>query len=188
VIKRLLTIAIALLLILAALAFIDNPRWFRTLAAQSSGGAPWRAAAWPFAADAWPEGRAYHCDAANCGAELDLYIRPKIGFCDCYRGVADDDEIDRVGDLAMLSPSYTPTRPGTAVSVAGITGRARPFLITAPPRANSYAIGIALSRRCDAIVATVLSDSPISPTGEARALELIDSPEIRAWIETLPQS
>src|SRR5262249_24296837 len=108
--RRLPTIAITLLLIIAA-------------EARGEGG--WRVAAWPFPADAWPEGRAYHCDVAQCGAELDLYIRPKIGFCDCYRGVADDDEIDRVGDLALLSRDYAPLQRGAFVRLAGMVGRAR---------------------------------------------------------------
>jgi hypothetical protein len=186
--RRVLTIAIAVLLILAALAFIDNPRRFATLAAQSSGDSPWHAAAWPFATDAWPEGRAYHCDAAKCGATLDLYIRPKIGFCDCYRGVADDDEIDRVGDLALLNPNYSPSQPGVPVQLAGLDGRARLFILPASARVGPYAVGIALSRRCDAIVATLVSEQLISPAAKARAFELIDSAEIRNWIETLPQS
>lgn len=185
--KRLLTLLIALLLILAALAFVDNPRRFKTFAAQSPSPV-WRAAAWPFPTDAWPEGRAYRCEAAQCGAELELYIRPKIGFCDCYRGVADDDEIDRVGDVALINQTYSPSRPGTPVQLAGLAGRARPFVVPAPSRGDRYAIGIALSRRCDAIVATLVSGQPISPEAETRAFELIDSAEVRTWIETLPQS
>jgi hypothetical protein len=185
--KRLLTTATALLLILVAPAFVDYPRWFRALAAPVSEEAGWRAAAWRFPTDAWPEGRAFHCEAAQCGAELDLYIRPKIGFCDCYRGVADDDEIDRVGDLALLSRDYVPLHPGMAVRLAGLEGRARMFLLSASGETRRHAIGIALSRRCDAIVATIVSGAPISSASEARAFELIDSVEIKDWIESLPQ-
>ena len=55
----------------------------------------WREIAWPFPRDGWPAGRAYHCNAASCGAEIDLYARAKIGFCNCTTGVADDDEVDQ---------------------------------------------------------------------------------------------
>ena len=36
-------------------------------------------------------------------AAVELYVRPKIGFCNCDRGVADDDEVDRVADLDLIS-------------------------------------------------------------------------------------
>src|SRR5271170_2723212 len=64
----------------------------------ATGAANWREIAWPFPRDGWPAGRAFHCDTASCGAEVELYVRPKIGFCNCNSGVADDDEVDRVAD------------------------------------------------------------------------------------------
>ena len=76
--------------------------------------------------------------------EINFYIRPKIGFCDCYRGVSDDDEIDRVGDLVVLSETYAPLAPGTAVNLGNIQGRARHFAVYAPNQTKRYAIGIAL--------------------------------------------
>jgi hypothetical protein len=30
---------------------------------------------WPFLIDQWGEGKAFQCKAADCGAELNLYIR-----------------------------------------------------------------------------------------------------------------
>ena len=43
----------------------------------------------------------FRCDVAACGDEVELYVRPKIGFCNCDTGVADDDEVDRVADLDL---------------------------------------------------------------------------------------
>ena len=148
----------------------------------------WSAIDWPFPIDAWPEGRAFHCGLEECGMEVNVYIRPKIGFCDCYRGVSDDDEIDRVGDLAVLSRNYTPLAPGKIVSLGNIQGRARHFAVFAPNQAKQYAIGVALSRKCDAIVATIVGDSPIPGRAEDSAFKLLNSQEIKHWIEALPQS
>lgn len=179
---------IALVLLVAALIF-HGPSLTATLSAdRASEKSGWSAIKWPFPIDAWPEGRAFHCGPAECGMDVNVYIRPKIGFCDCYRGVSDDDEIDRVGDLAVLSQSYTPLAPGTIVSLGNIQGRARHFAVYAPNQAKQYAIGVALSRKCDVIVATVVGDSPISSRAEDSAFKLLNSQEIKHWIEALPQS
>ena len=64
-----------------------------------SAGATWTEVKWPFPIDQWGTGRAFQCDAETCGTEIKLYLRPKLGFCNCATGVADDAELDRVGDL-----------------------------------------------------------------------------------------
>src|SRR6202046_5515299 len=51
---------------------------------------------WPFPTDEWGEGKAFRCEAADCGAEVNVYIRPKIGFSNCLTGVSDDNELDRL--------------------------------------------------------------------------------------------
>src|SRR5438105_12173048 len=63
----------------------------------------WSEVKWPFPLDQWGTGRAFRCQAANCGAEINLYLRAKLGFCNCATGVSDDDELDRVGDLELFS-------------------------------------------------------------------------------------
>src|ERR1700749_2945110 len=50
----------------------------------------WREITWPFPRDGWPAGRAFRCGASACGEQVELYVRPKIGFCNCDTGVADD--------------------------------------------------------------------------------------------------
>src|SRR6185436_3428257 len=49
---------------------------------------------------------AFRCSAADCGVEVSLYLRPKIGFCNCDTGVADEAELDRVADLELFSPKF----------------------------------------------------------------------------------
>src|ERR1700712_2116193 len=85
----------------------------------------WREIAWPFPRDGWPAGRAFRCDTALCGGEVELYVRPKIGFCNCDSGVADDDEVDRVADLDLLSERFAAPEPGRVVQVADMVGRIR---------------------------------------------------------------
>src|SRR3954470_6341595 len=79
--------------------------------------AGWQEIAWPFPRDGWPAGRAFRCDAALCGDDIRLYVRPKIGFCNCDRGVADDDEVDRVADVDLISERFVAIEPGKVVQV-----------------------------------------------------------------------
>ena len=41
----------------------------------------WTEVAWPFPIDQWGRGKAFHCKPADCGADANLYLRAKIGFC-----------------------------------------------------------------------------------------------------------
>src|SRR5712671_6130005 len=59
----------------------------------------WTEIKWPFPLDQWGTGRAFQCRAGDCGAEVNIYLRAKLGFCNCATGVSDDAELDRVGDL-----------------------------------------------------------------------------------------
>src|SRR5436309_8857050 len=109
----------------------------------------WREIAWPFPRDGWPAGRAFHCTTQACGEEIELYVRPKIGFCNCDSGVADDDEVDRVADLDLISPRFAADEPGRAIRLADMTGRMRSYRLQLPDGSRHAALGIALSRRCE---------------------------------------
>jgi hypothetical protein len=124
----------------------------------------WREIAWPFPRDAWPAGRAVRCDAASCGGAVEIYVRPKIGFCNCDTGVTDDDEVDRVADLDLISERFVPRQAGRAVHVADMSGRSRDYDLKMPDGTKHAATGIALSHRCDLMVAVV--------QGEGEAMDL----------------
>src|ERR1700750_1410159 len=122
----------------------------------SSGGAGighWREIAWPFPRDGWPAGRAFRCDADACGQAVELYVRPKIGFCNCDSGVADDEEVDRVADLDLISPRFDPQAAWQVVRINDMTGRTRRYDLKMADGAQHAAVGFALSRRCDLMVA-----------------------------------
>src|SRR3978361_1041690 len=113
----------------------------------------WREIAWPFPRDGWPAGRAFRCASELCGDDVELYVRPKIGFCNCDSGVADDDEVDRVADLDLMSERFVPLQPGQITRIAGMPGRMRSYDLRMSDGARHNAVGIAVSRRCDLLVA-----------------------------------
>src|SRR5712675_1415970 len=87
----------------------------------------WREIAWPFPRDGWPAGRAFRCATELCGDEIEVYVRPKAGFCNCDSGVADDDEVDRVADLDLMSERFAAREAGNVVRVADMPGRIRAY-------------------------------------------------------------
>ena len=83
---------------------------------------------WPFLIDQWGLGRAFECKAADCGLEVKLYLRAKVGFCNCTTGVADDEEIERVADLNLFGTTVAGRAcHGAPVAVGWMKGRSRPF-------------------------------------------------------------
>jgi hypothetical protein len=143
---------------------------------------PWREISWPFPRDGWPAGRAFRCDACGGGlGGVELYVRPKIGFCNCTTGVADDDEVDRVADLDLISPRFSPREAGRAVHVAGLAGRSRVYDLAMPDGARHAAVGIALSQRCDLLVA-VAQGSAAPAELQRVAVDYLSSRELRRWM------
>jgi len=142
----------------------------------------WQEIAWPFPRDGWPAGKAFRCGVAACGAEVEVYVRPKIGFCNCDRGVADDDEVDRVADLDLMSEHFAPRAPGDVVRIADMSGRVRPYDVKMSDGSHA-AIGIAVSRRCDLLVAAAHGKTDASKLQRA-ALEFLATREMTRWAMT----
>ena len=146
-----------------------------------AGIAHWHEIAWPFARDGWPSGRAFRCDAAACGEDVELYVRPKIGFCNCDSGVADDDEVDRVADLDLISPRFAPLEVGQVVRIADMSGRVRAYDLTTSDGAPHAAVGFALSRRCDLLVAVAQGRGNADSVRRVAA-ELLGSDTMARWM------
>ena len=146
-----------------------------------SGGEGWREIAWPFPRDGWPAGRAFRCEAAACGEAVELYVRPKIGFCNCDSGVADDDEVDRVADLDLISPRFAPVEAGKVVHVAEMAGRARSYDLKMTDGSTHAAVGFALSRRCDLLVAVAQGKGDAAGVQRVAA-EFLGSDSMGRWM------
>lgn len=141
----------------------------------------WREIAWPFPRDGWPAGRAFRCDATACGEAVELYVRPKIGFCNCDSGVADDDEVDRVADLDLISPRFAPMEAGRVVHVAELAGRARRYDLKMTDGAQHAAVGFALSRRCDLLVAVAQGEGDADKVQRVAA-DFLGSDDMARWM------
>jgi hypothetical protein len=141
----------------------------------------WREIAWPFPRDGWPAGRAFRCTAARCGGEVELYVRPKIGFCNCGVGVADDDEVDRVADLDLLSERFDPLEPGKVIRIADMPGRSRNYQLHMKDGSRHAAVGMAVSRRCDLLVA-VAQGKAMATDLQRVALDFLATTTMAGWM------
>jgi hypothetical protein len=140
----------------------------------------WQEIAWPFPRDGWPAGKAFRCGVAACGAEVEVYVRPKIGFCNCDRGVADDDEVDRVADLDLMSEHFAPLAPGDVIRIADMPGRIRAYDLKLSGGLRQSAIGVAVSRRCDLLVAVVHGKGAPSELRRV-ALDFLATSKMTRW-------
>ncbi len=141
----------------------------------------WHEIAWPFPRDGWPAGRAFHCASELCGDDVELYVRPKIGFCNCDSGVADDDEVDRVTDLDLMSERFFSLEPGKAIRIAEMPGRLRTYGLRMSDGSRHAAVGMAVSRRCDLLVA-VAQGKGTAPRIQRVALDFLGSSEMARWM------
>jgi hypothetical protein len=146
-----------------------------------SGSGTWHEIAWPFPRDGWPAGRAFHCDVASCGDDVELYVRPKIGFCNCDSGVADDDEVDRVADLDLMSDRFVPIEAGQVIRIAGMAGRSRGYDLRMADGSTHTAVGFALSRRCDLMVAVVQGKRSAAEVQRV-AQDFLGSEDMTRWM------
>jgi len=140
----------------------------------------WTEVTWPFPMDQWGTGRAFRCGAEACGVTVNLYLRPKIGFCNCAKGVYDDAELDRVGDVELIGPQFSGVADGHEVTVGWMKGRSRAFVVSGPYRPAGSAAAIAFNDKCDVVVATVTADADLG-RGEREALQFLNSELVLRW-------
>ena len=151
--------------------------------ARSSGSPTWSEVTWPFAPDEWGKGKAYHCKAADCGAEVHVYIRAKIGFCNCTTGVANDDELARLSDFALMGESIDPFGPGRPVRIAWMKGRSRSYAVAKPTRVARSTLSVAFNDRCDAIVATAMVGHAQPSAVEPAIVTFLNDQRVILWAE-----
>jgi hypothetical protein len=143
----------------------------------------WTEVPWPFPTDQWGQGKAFQCGPADCGSKTSLYLRAKIGFCDCKSGVASDVDLDRMSEFDLVGGEVSPLATGRPIAVAWMKGRSRAYALTARNRPGKTALSVVFNDRCDMVVATVvlLHDRPA--TVEHDVIEFLNSRTVLHWAE-----
>jgi hypothetical protein len=112
----------------------------------------WTETKWPFLQDQWGIGKAFVCMPADCGVRVDVFVRPKIGFCNCSTGVSDDTELARVADTDLISPKVRPLGPSSPVKIGWMRGLSRSYLAS-DEKPDKRLLSVAFNDECDVVVA-----------------------------------
>jgi len=141
----------------------------------------WTEVPWPFPIDQWGKGSAFTCRAADCGTQVTVYIRAKIGFCNCSTGVADDEELDRISDFDLIGGQAAAEAPGRPVTVAWMKGRSRPFSAKGAMGARVSALSVGFNNRCDAVIATAVVAPGRAAQIEPAVVAFLNSRTVLRW-------
>ena len=139
--------------------------------------AGWRPISWPFPRDGWADGRAWRNSDG-----VEVYVRPKLGFCgNCDTGVVADEEVDRVTDIDLLDERFAAVQTGTQIRIATLSGRARLYRLKTRDGVERLAEAIAMAQKCDLVVAIVVGNVADSPTRHA-AHQFLESNTVQTWL------
>jgi hypothetical protein len=143
----------------------------------------WIEVAWPFPIDQWGSGKAFRCKPADCGSEVSLYLRAKLGSCNCATGVANDDDLDRMSDLDLVGGEVVPLAPGRPVRIGEMNGRVRGYALTAPTLPGKSTISVVFSDRCDMVVATAVLPHDRLAMIEPVLIEFLNNATVLHWAQ-----
>ena len=141
----------------------------------------WTEVAWPFPMDQWGTGKAFTCKPADCGSEVNVYLRAKLGSCNCATGVANDEDLDRMSDFDLVGGGVSPLASGRPVMIGGMKGRDRAYALAEFP--GKSAISVVFNDRCDMVVATVVLPHDRPTTIEPVIIEFLNSALVLHWAE-----
>jgi hypothetical protein len=141
----------------------------------------WTEVKWPFPVDQWGTGRAFACKAADCGSEIRLYLRAKLGSCNCTTGIAEDADLDRMSDFDLVGGEVSPLGAGRSIAVGAMKGRSRAYALTAPNPPGKAALSVAFNDRCDMIVATAVLPHDRPAAIEPDVMEFLNSTPVLHW-------
>jgi hypothetical protein len=143
----------------------------------------WTEVQWPFPMDQWGKGKAFRCKAADCGAEVKLYLRAKLGSCNCTTGVADDAELDRMSDFDLVGGEASPLGAGRPITIAWMKGRSRAYTLTARNPPGKTALSVAFNDRCDMVVATAVLPHDRPAMIELGVIDFLNGSTVLRWAE-----
>ena len=144
--------------------------------------AVWNEVQWPFPVDQWGGGKAFRCKRADCGGEVTLYLRAKLGSCNCTNGIADDAELDRMSDFDLIGGGAAPLGAGRSIAVATMKGRSRAYTPTGGGR-DKFILSLVFNDRCDMIVATVVLSAGPPAAIEPGVIDFLSSKPMLHWAE-----
>jgi len=141
----------------------------------------WTEMQWPFPIDEWGKGKAFQCRASDCGTEVNIYVRAKIGFCNCSTGVADDAELERLSDFNLVGGQVAARGDGRPIVVGWMNGRSRFYEISGSAWGGKAALSAAFNDGCDAIVASAILNHKRLVEIEPHVIKFLNNKTVLEW-------
>jgi hypothetical protein len=167
------TIGVAGVGIMVAFAGVSG---VRTPASPGPTQAVWTETSWPFPIDQWGAGKAFVCAPSDCGTRINLTVRPKVGYCNCNTGIADEAELDRVSDNELAGLAVQPRGRARPVRIGWMTGLSRSYMA-----ASKGIISVAYNDECDVVVALATFDQADAVRVDAAAVDFLGSRPMVLW-------
>jgi hypothetical protein len=143
----------------------------------------WNEVKWPFPIDQWGSGRAFICKTTDCGTEVKLNLRAKLGSCNCETGVAGDADLDRMSDFDLFGAEVSPVGAGQPITVDWMNGRSRVYSLSPLGRQAGFAISTVFNDRCDMIVATAVLPEDRTEAIQPNVIDFLNSKVVLHWVE-----
>ncbi len=140
----------------------------------------WTEAKWPFLQDQWGVGKAFVCMPADCGVKVEVFVRPKIGFCNCSTGVSDDSELERVADTDLISPKVRPVSSSSPVKIGWMRGLSRTYAVS-EDKPNERLLSVAFNDECDVVVAVASLGAADPKTVAPAVISFLKSTPMVLW-------
>ena len=117
---------------------------------------------------------------ADCGVKVDVYVRPKIGYCNCATGVSDDEELERVGDTDLVSAISRARGRGRPIKVGWMKGLSRSYGAS-DGEAREGLLSVAYNDDCDVVVAVATFGDGDPVTVEPAVISFLKSTPMVLW-------
>jgi len=143
----------------------------------------WSEVSWPFPMDQWGAGKAFRCRPADCGSEVRVYVRAKLGSCNCATGVANDDDLDRMSDFDLVGGDVIPLASGRPVRIGTMNGRDRGYAFASANKLGKTTLSVVFNDRCDMVVAIAMLMHDQPATIEPAIISFLNSPTMLRWAE-----
>ena len=140
----------------------------------------WTETKWPFPIDQWGTGKAFVCMQADCGVKIDVYVRPKIGYCNCATGVSDDAELERVADTDLVSPKTRARGRGRPIKIGWMAGLSRPYW-SSDGETGAGLLSVAYNDECDVVVALAMFGHGDPAVIEPVVIKFLNSNPMLLW-------
>jgi hypothetical protein len=102
---------------------------------------------------------------------------------ECATGVDDDDELERVGDHALIGGNAVALGAGRPIEVAWMKGRSRSYGMTDPAQGRVLSIGF--NDQCDVIVALATIGAGDREVLEPAVLAFVNGEQVLRWVKWL---